>query len=243
MRGAPDLLITEAILLIDFFRILRYNDKKDGYYMKYDLILWDFNGTLMDDIDIGITAINRVLDRRSLPLLTGRDEYRSKMGFPIIDYYKRLGFDFSDEPFEIPANEWVREYLSLEDKITLMPDVVTALEAIRGSGARQMILSACESEIMLRELDMLGIRNYFDGIYGLDNVYAASKLELGKRLASEVTGRCVMIGDTEHDYEVACGIGADCVLYLEGHGAPDKLRALPCQSVDSFLKLPPILGI
>ena len=48
---------------------------------KYRHIIWDFNGTLIDEIDIMIAVMNRLLSRRSLPLLD-RDRYRDVFTFP-----------------------------------------------------------------------------------------------------------------------------------------------------------------
>ena len=78
--------------------------------MKYDCIVWDFNGTIMDDVQIGIESVNVLLKKRGLKTLDSREEYQSKFGFPIVDYYARLGFDFDKEPYSDIAVEWVNEY-------------------------------------------------------------------------------------------------------------------------------------
>ena len=61
--------------------------------MKYTNIIWDWNGTLLNDTELSIKCINTLLKRRSLPLLSA-EQYREVFGFPIREYYQRIGLDF-----------------------------------------------------------------------------------------------------------------------------------------------------
>ncbi|MGM9634649.1 MAG: HAD family hydrolase, partial [Candidatus Avispirillum sp.] len=77
---------------------------------KYELVIWDFNGTVIDDTQISIDSINTVLGRRTLPQLSGKAAFQDIFTFPVEEYYCRLGFDFSKEPYSVPADEWVELY-------------------------------------------------------------------------------------------------------------------------------------
>ena len=79
--------------------------------MKYTDIIWDFNGTILDDVDAGIVSVNKLLSDRGLPTIESKEEYRKVFRFPIIEYYRALGFDFEREPYEVLAPLWVSEYL------------------------------------------------------------------------------------------------------------------------------------
>ena len=68
--------------------------------MKYDHVIWDFNGTVLDDMQVGIDSVNEMLAARGLPTLSGVTEYRAAFDFPVEDYYRRLGFDFDREDFK-----------------------------------------------------------------------------------------------------------------------------------------------
>ena len=73
--------------------------------------------------------------------------------------------------------------------------------------------SATQLEMLSFQLDLLGITDYFDGFYGLDNIYAESKTALGKKMISDLNPqKALLIGDTSHDYETALEMGIDCVL-------------------------------
>ena len=63
--------------------------------MKPSLVLWDWNGTLLDDVALCVDALNRLLRIYHYPQQYSLAQYREIFGFPIEDYYIRAGFDFS----------------------------------------------------------------------------------------------------------------------------------------------------
>lgn len=205
--------------------------------MRYDLIIWDFNGTLADDVDLGIDCINTVLKRRNMALLDGVDAYREIFCFPIIDYYEKLGFDFDKEPYDIVANEWWEEYVKNEHMMKPTPNVERVLSSIKDLGITQIILSSSEIEMLRRELKMLSLDSYFDTVLGLDNIYAGGKTEMAKKWAEGKNFNALFIGDTLHDYEAAKAIGADCILYSGGHDGRWKLESADVPIVDDLSEI------
>ena len=210
--------------------------------MRYDLVIWDFNGTIIDDVQTGIDAVNVLLGRRGLPLLTDRDTYRRAFRFPIIEYYKVLGFDFTREPYETAAYEWVAEYESRMPDIPLVPGIKETLEGIRSLGISQMILSSSELAMMKGQLERYGLLSYFDDIRGLDNIFAGGKTEMARAWSRGRTLRAVLVGDTTHDFETAAAIGCDCVLFAGGHGRREALEATGAPVIDALPKLLPFLS-
>lgn len=202
---------------------------------KYEVVVWDFNGTIADDVAVGVDSVNKMLSARGLSCLASHDEYRERVCFPIENYYQDLGFDFSIEPYEKIADEWFRLY---SDAITTMKPVSGAPELIKylnACGIMQIILSASESEIMIRQLEHFGISDYFDEIIGADNFYAVGKLGAARAAAEKYSGRhMLMIGDMLHDKEAADILGADCVLYTGGHGKKEVLVKSGGLTVDSM---------
>ena len=73
--------------------------------MRPELILWDWNGTLLDDVELCVDALNRLLEKHAYPQRYDRDQYRAIFGFPIEEYYVRAGFDFSRHSFAMLAEE------------------------------------------------------------------------------------------------------------------------------------------
>lgn len=194
--------------------------------MKYTYCIWDFNGTIFDDVGASISAVNTLLAERGLKTLDSKDKYQEVFDFPIIDYYRRIGFDFDKEPYEVIAPLWVDLYLENSKKSGLFGDVISSLDFFEARGIKQSVLSASEKNMLTGQLRDLGIYDRFEEIMGIDNIYAESKIALAKDWKHRHEGeRALFIGDTTHDYETAEVLGADCYLISAGHQPEYKLRA------------------
>lgn len=210
--------------------------------MKPSHILWDFNGTILDDVEPCINSINELLVRYGLKPLADKAHYQSVVDFPIKDYYLRIGFDFSKFSFEQLAVEWVDLYNYYNRPLKLCPNVIPALDTVKQAGIPQLILTASKTDIANEQLSRLDIRDYFDGIIGLDNIHAAGKADIAVEWADAVhPDKPVLIGDTTHDAYVADLIGAECLLVSCGHMSAEKLSKLkpvfddPLQAVKSVI--------
>ncbi len=197
--------------------------------MKYTHILWDFNGTILDDVDAGIKSVNKLLSDRGLAPIESKERYHEVFGFPIVDYYRRLGFDFDKEPYEVIAPIWVEQYLKNVKEAPIFDDVRKTAEHFAKMGLTQIVLSATELEMLKKQLSFLCCLDLFDNILGLDNIHAASKVSLAEKWKSENPNSVpLMIGDTIHDAEVAKAIGADCILIARGHQSRKTLEETGC---------------
>lgn len=209
---------------------------------NYTHIIWDFNGTIYNDVDACIKSANRLLSAYDLPLITSLQQYRSLFGFPIQDYYARMGFDFEKVPYDVLAPEWMGYYFEHSANSTVYPDIPAVLDALHEKKMEQWILSATEVNMLRGQLEELGIFSRFDGILGLDNIHARSKKEIGvawKRANPDI--RALMIGDTDHDAEVAEAMGVDCVLVACGHQSRERLEKCNCIAVVDAVK--DVLGL
>ena len=194
---------------------------------KYDYVIWDFNGTLLDDVQTGILSVNKLLCDRGLKPVDSVEYYRSVFRFPIIDYYRALGFDFEKEPYEEIAPQWVELYLENVKNADLFCDVEKTLKKIKAHGIKQSVLSATELDMLERQLKTLGIRDFFEEVMGLDNIHAGSKLFLADDWrARHPDSSVIFVGDTDHDVETARALRADCVLVCRGHQSKEYLKTL-----------------
>ena len=196
-------------------------------------IIWDWNGTLLDDAQACVDAINILLKDHQLSPIT-RMQYLEVFDFPVRNYYIKLGFDFSKVDWTELALEYHRTYAITSATTRLRKGTRTALTTLRAKGLGMSILSACELKILKRMIRERNILSYFDHIYGLDDLYASSKVDLGHALFSN-TGLtkkgALLIGDTTHDYEVAKAMGIPCLMMAGGHQSDRKLATLDCPMV------------
>lgn len=202
-------------------------------------IIWDWNGTLLNDAGLAVRTMNQMLEKRGLPVLSV-DGYKSVFTFPVKDYYQKIGFDFQTEPFEIPALEFIDYYNSQVKECDLHKEALRVLNYFQSVGVRQFVLSAMEQVILDDCLKHYQINDFFEHVSGLDNFYAASKIENGHRLIAELkldANELVLIGDTVHDFEVATELGCPCVLIADGHQSKEVLQATGALVIDSISQL------
>lgn len=206
--------------------------------MRYTCVIWDFNGTIFDDMNAGIVSVNKMLSERGLDIIESVEQYRKIFDFPIKEYYRGLGFDFDSEPYEVLAPIWVDLYNENAKNAGLCPSVAETMKTLRDMNIRQVIISACEINMLEYYLEKLGVREYLDEVVGLDNIHAGGKIERGlewkMRNPDEVA---IMIGDTTHDAETAKALGADCLLYAKGHQSRERLAVCGCPMVDDIAEL------
>ncbi|MEI8006066.1 MAG: HAD hydrolase-like protein [Bacteroidota bacterium] len=193
---------------------------------EYKHIIWDWNGTLLDDAWLCVEVMNGMLKNRGLSMVN-LDFYRSVFTFPVRDYYRQLGYDFEKEAFEKVGMEFMVLYNQRQKECRLHKEVLSVLEAFRQQGLGQSILSAREQNELITETIDLGVRAYFTKVYGLDDHYAHGKTDVGLKLIRDLAlepSSLLFVGDTMHDAEVACEIGIDCILIHNGHHNEERLR-------------------
>lgn len=207
--------------------------------MKYTDIIWDFNGTLLDDIRAGIDAVNDMLSRRGLATIDSVERYRELFCFPIIDYYAKLGFDFEKEDYyTVLAPEWVALYLENYKRSTLNDGAEHTLLALADLGYTQTLLSATEIEMLKGQLHELGLVQRFSEVWGLDNIHAGGKIGTARAWReAHPDAKALFVGDSVHDWEVASAVGADCVLFCGGHQNRETLSACGCPMIDRLEQL------
>ena len=195
--------------------------------LKYQHILWDWNGTLLDDLDLCLETINAMLSRRGLAPLS-RQAYRKVFTFPVQDYYREIGFDFEKESFETISTEFILAYEAGRGRCNLMPGAEKTLADLSALGLSQSVISASKQTYLRQAVGSFGLESHFTSVNGLNNHHAASKVELGLAFIAAQKhdpGEYLLVGDTLHDAEVAAAMGVDCCLVPNGHQDRARLAA------------------
>ncbi len=208
-------------------------------------VVWDWNGTLLDDTALCIEIMNGLLGERGLPLLD-KTRYRAIFDFPVVDYYTRLGFDFTRDPFDIIGAEFIRRYEARRAEARLHPGAIGTLAALRAAGFTQSVLSAYLHDTLETLLAHFGVRDFFDDVLGGDNVYARGKIEQGRtwmRAQSLDPAAVLLVGDTRHDFEVSQAMGCRCLLVADGYHPREKLEGLGPPVVDDLSGVCRELGV
>lgn len=211
--------------------IVWYNELPDvegiGPAMMKPVVIWDFNGTILDDFGLCLRTINQMLARRGLKLLTASD-YLDAFDFPVKEYYRHVGFNFKREPFADLAAEYMSLYQPASFLCPLRPGIPALLDSIRRQGRDQILLSATRQDFLIEQIRHFGLDGCFADILGLNDILGSSKLEMASQWFSAggfTPAASVLIGDTTHDYEVARTLGCRCLLLDGGHNSRQRLAA------------------
>jgi phosphoglycolate phosphatase len=201
------------------------------HFEDKDVIIWDWNGTLLDDVQLSADIISEILAEHGLPPLS-LAEYLQRFRFPVIEYYRDLGFDLGRTAFADLSKTFISRYQSRVHETTSLHlgagDLLTELTA---RGQTSAMLSAAHEQDLERLLRHYGVRHHFSHVFGLGDHYAHSKIERGHQLLAALglpdatAKRVILVGDTDHDYEVAEALGIDVLLLTGGHSTYERLSA------------------
>ncbi len=208
--------------------------------MRYSLLVWDWNGTIMDDMDFTYEIENKMLRDRNMPVIPSKAFYLENFGFPIIDYYVKLGYDFTVYPYEQLAEEFHNIYAEGYRQCPLRAGVRELLTAVQRTGTPQTILSASEQSRLEEQVNYYGIRGCFGELLGLNDTFAHSKIDRARDYIARNgidKDRVLFIGDTDHDYEAASAVGCPCVLITGGHQGRSVLETCGVPVFDTFDEL------
>ncbi len=208
---------------------------------NYQHVIWDWNGTLLDDVQLCADIMNNLLKARLLPTITLKT-YREIFTFPVKDYYIKAGHDFANESFGKIGRDFIDEYEKRKTECALYPYAAEVLEILHSLKIEQHLLSAYKQNNLEDIIKHFGINEYFNSVMGLDHIYADGKIELGKQLMNEILSngkqsKVLLIGDTIHDYEVAKALNIDCLLVSSGHQNNEKLKLLNIPVINNLKAL------
>ena len=207
--------------------------------MNYDIIIWDFNGTLIDDVQLCHNILNIMLSNHQVKNVTLK-EYKDKFTFPVIDYYREVGFQVDGDHYHQLSLEFIELYQTSSLTCHLYPHTLSILKKIKEKGYLQVCLSASQIDNLKAQMHHFKIDSYFDYILGLNNIHAKSKIDVGKNWIKDYrfeNKKILCIGDSLHDFEVAKALNADCVLMAHGHISKDRLLNAGCPVLDNFKEL------
>lgn len=204
---------------------------------QYKHIIWDWNGTLLDDLQMSIDALNAILVSEQMEIVTDVEEYKRIFQFPVIRYYEAIGFDFNKTPFSELAKRYMAYYQPNSLSCKLQTGAIELLQALKKAGYRLTLLSASDLSFLHVQLSQYpALEGIFDEVLGLDHIHADSKQSLAMKFVQTLDSfeEVLFIGDSVHDYEVATASGCDCLLVACGHEHVDKLNATQTKVVDDL---------
>ena len=115
--------------------------------MKYKNILWDWNGTIVNDAPLFVETMNVLLKQKGLPSICLAD-YKKTFCFPIEKYWRALGFRFNKKTFAKLNKQFISLYKKRMFSPLLQPGIVSVFKELQSLKIRQFVLSASEDLLL-----------------------------------------------------------------------------------------------
>ncbi len=202
-------------------------------------LVWDWNGTLLDDISAVIGATNAAFAEIGLETIT-LERYRELYCVPVPLFYERLmGRLPTDAEWEVMDEAFHRHYTEHRIGCTLTAGVEELLHEWRLAGRSQSLLSMYGHEQLVPVVRGYGIESHFIRVDGRTGPSGGSKaLHMERHLAAladtAAPEHTVVIGDAVDDAVAASHVGARAVLYTGGSHSRASLESVGVPVVDTL---------
>ncbi len=210
--------------------------------MKYKYVVWDYNGTIINDAKLAVDAENIVLESYGLSSIT-MEYYLKECEMPLLNFYKKI-FDLQCYDYKEIAVRFIENYDKLFYTADIFPEIKEMIMKLSENGFVQGVISGFETKRLISSLKKFELDEYFKFMSGSDDIHAGDKSERAAKVIERngfVPSETLFIGDMYHDYETACKVGADCVLIAKGHQGADVLRSYGISVLDNASQLESIL--
>lgn len=205
---------------------------------KYTHIIWDWNGTLLNDVSASLASVNDMLDLRGMQHID-LQFYKECIGVPIRKFYDRV-FDMEKEDYSIIIKQYNEGYIKHLEACGLTEGAREAIDFFASCGVYQAVVSSSNNDQLCMNIKKYGLENCFDAVLGSADFYAGSKIERAKNYLEKTGGesrKVLVIGDLEHDAEMAKELDADCVLLTSGHEKSSRLKSANAVLIDDLFEL------
>lgn len=192
---------------------------------SYDWILWDWNGTLIDDVHLSYDIFSNIQSMEGREVIS-LEQYRRLLCHPVKTFYERIGYDFSVVDYDSLARTFHQQYLARVFDCALHTGAREILSLVRERGVQQGILSALPQEMLVATVTHLGVAEFMNGLTSPSSHHAHGKIDEARAWVQEAgvdPEKILLIGDSEHDADVAREVGFQCVLVSSGYQHEDVL--------------------
>lgn len=204
------------------------------YLKTKSCVFWDWNGTLLNDLDFSLGITNEILSLKTEQRFS-KELYQDHFTIPIKDYYDKVGMFNTGFTFDELTDHYISRYEAGRSTPDLYEGAKACLESlIEKPGLTQVLFSAAHISEIEFQVEHHKITEAFEILSGSDDYYGGSKLDRGCALVKEYGFKNgVLVGDTLHDVEIGKEIGFETVWVSEGHQS--LKRAVGHSAVDYIL--------
>lgn len=205
---------------------------------RFDLIVFDWDGTLLDSAAAIVRAIQSASEDLGVPVPTDR-QARQVIGLGLETALKQAVPELPEAAYPHMVERYRHHYLGRDHELTLFDGVEEMLDALRQQGHLLAVATGKSRLGLNRALQHSGLADYFLATRCADECISKPNPQMLLEILEELGERpenAVMIGDTSHDLNMANNAGVAGVGVLYGAHLPEDLHA--CQPVACFDSVP-----
>jgi phosphoglycolate phosphatase-like HAD superfamily hydrolase/ADP-ribose pyrophosphatase YjhB (NUDIX family) len=183
-------------------------------------LIFDWSGTLVDDLGPVIEATNAVLANYQIAPFD-RESFRRSFRLPYREFYAEVLPNISLDELETHFRPAFDNAIT---PVTVLPHARQKLEWCESLGIRCFILTSMDTLAFERQMDDFGLRNYFEATYSgvQDKREIIHEILKNHRLTPSETA---FVGDMTHDVETARHGGVSSIAVLTGYNHAEILAA------------------
>ncbi len=203
---------------------------------RIEHVVWDWNGTLVDDAQLCVDIVNGILSDLSIPTVS-LEFYRDNFTFPVSSYYEKIGLPTEGDSFRMISEKFISDYRMRRDSRQLQEHARAVMNELAESGIGQSILSAGKLSDLTTFVDELGLSEFLHPITGVTNIHAAGKKGISQTHLAKIAhdpSNVLLVGDTVHDEEVSVHLGTQCMLFTGGHNSVKTLGGCRSELIDDL---------
>lgn len=207
---------------------------------QFDLIVFDWDGTLMDSTGTIVRCIQASARDLGLPVPDQRAA-SYVIGLGLQDAMEAVLPDLDPKYYPRMVERYRYHYLSQDQELVLFDGVPEMLADLAQQGYFLAVATGKSRVGLNRALDTTRLLSVFDATRCADETFSkphpAMLHELTRELGQDLK-RTVMVGDTTHDLQMAANAGAGGVAVHYGAHTPQELRPLaPLYAADTVAQL------
>jgi phosphoglycolate phosphatase len=193
--------------------------------MKYELVVFDWDGTLLDSAGAIVHAIQSSCRDLELPIPSDA-QARHVIGLGLADAMRHAVPDLPPEKLPAMVERYRFHYLSGDQQLNLFPGVREMLASLQAAGHILTVATGKSRLGLERAFDHSGLRPLFQASRCADECHSKPHPQMLEELMAEfgiAASSTVMIGDTSHDLLMATNAGVDCLAVTYGAHPHDHL--------------------
>ena len=207
---------------------------------QFDLLIFDWDGTLMDSAGVIVDSIQRACEDIGQPTPSDRAA-RQIIGLGLVQALQTLLPDLQADDYPRLVERYRHYYLGRDDQIPLFEGVASGIGELHASGFQLAVATGKSSIGLSRAFEASGLSPWFAATRCADQTHSkphpAMVLELIAELDAD-PARTLVIGDTSHDLLMAANAGVASLGVTYGaHEAGDLHPHAPLALMDSFAEV------